>query len=95
MPADLLVVFLLVLFGCVAFVLGLGYIICLAIGGAWRGLMRLLLPHGHADPAGRPDGRRVLVCSRERCRKIEYRNGRYCSRCGAPLVEGAPAADTY
>ncbi len=86
MSGDALVVILILVLGCAALVFGVLYVIARAFGEVGKGFFAVLRgPRGDRRP--RP---RVRVCSRERCRKTEVRDGRYCSQCGAPLNEGYP-----
>jgi len=86
MHGDLFLVIVILVFGCAAFLFGLVYVLCALFAAMGRGLLGLFRPLGHVG------GRcgitsRPLVCPRANCRKAEYRNARFCSQCGARLVE--------
>ena len=86
MQGDLLLVALFLVFGIAAFLFGLVYVVWCIVGGIGRGMWSLLRPWrpvGTAERA-RTFGRAVY-CPRLNCRKVEYRNARFCSQCGAPL----------
>lgn len=84
MSADLpLIIFILL--GCVAVVFGVLYLACRVIGGLGRGLFRLAGCVTGADTAGRRRQALARMCPRPQCRKVEYRQGSFCSQCGARL----------
>lgn len=86
MQVDVIVVLLIVVFGCAAFLFGMFYLVGHIVHSVWRGLVNLVRP-------GRLTHQRVTgetverVCPRKGCRKIEHRDARFCSQCGAPLVD--------
>ena len=88
MHADAVAVLLILVFGCAAFLFGVLYVIWQGIGAAWRGLTGLGRARGAACgpgvPTAEPGG---LVCPRPECRRIERREARFCSQCGARLTE--------
>ena len=89
MYAEPLVLVMVLVFGCAAFLFGVFYLICWFVGGLGKGFVQLLRPRrlpNAADhgPAARGPGR---VCSRDLCRNIEYRRANYCSQCGMPLTD--------
>jgi hypothetical protein len=89
MHGDLLLVVVILVFGCAAFLFGVIYLVCSVIGFVGRGVLGLFKPD--RAPPGRRSGVRgagALVCPREECRKVEYRDAKYCSQCGAPLRAG-------
>jgi len=86
MHGGVLVVLLILIFGCAAFFFGVIYMICRALAWVGRGLWGMA-----GAPARRPgDPTRIgprNVCTRDGCRRVENRHGaRFCSRCGAPLA---------
>ncbi|MGD2108546.1 MAG: hypothetical protein PVI86_04050 [Phycisphaerae bacterium] len=86
MNADVLLLILLVFFGCAAFLFGVIYVICQFVAWIGRGLFGIFIPRRSSsagDPP--PPSRRGRMCPREGCGKIEYRAARYCSQCGMPL----------
>jgi hypothetical protein len=86
MQVDVLVVLLIVVFGCAAFLFGVFYLVGHVVYSIWRGLVNLVRPG--RSTRQRVTGKKVeRVCPRKGCRKIEYRDARFCSQCGAPLVD--------
>lgn len=86
MPGDWLLVVLILVFGCAAFLFGLVYVVWCVVGAVGRGMWSLVRPGRSVETVGR--GRtfgRAVYCQRLNCRKVEYRNARFCSQCGAPL----------
>jgi|GEM_PF-2183128 len=83
MPVEPIVVVLLLICGCAAFALWVMYCAFWVVGKAGGGVARMLGlgPKRLAD-AGTGV---ALVCSNDRCQKMERRKGRYCSQCGSPL----------
>jgi len=85
---DLLLVGLMLVFGCAAFLFGLVYVLCALFASVGRGIWGLVRPLGRVGSGGCLSlGRGPLVCPRANCRKAEYRNARFCSQCGARLLE--------
>ncbi len=84
MHADVVVFILVLLVGCAALLFGVLYLIVRALGGVGRGVLSMFGPSGASGRTMR--GRRALVCPRPQCRKVEYRDARYCSQCGERLV---------
>ena len=88
MPGDWLLVVLILVFGCAAFLFGLVYVVWCVVGMVGRGMWSLVRPGrsvgGPACREIRTFGR-AMYCPRPNCRKVEYRNARYCSQCGATL----------
>ncbi len=91
MQGEALLVVLIVVFGCAAFLFGLVYVVCAVFAAIGRGFWGLVRPLGRIGPVGslRPGGR-PLVCPRANCRKAEYREARFCSQCGARLERLQP-----
>ena len=89
MPADaVIVVVLMLVVGCAAFLFGVIYLTGRLIGGAGRCMMRLVRP-GRRQTPGRPLApiQTVLVCPREQCGRTENRSdARFCSQCGTQLA---------
>jgi len=85
MQVDVIVVLLIVVFGCAAFLFGVFYLVCQAVGAVWRGAVGLIRPGGGVSrtAAARPE----RVCPRPECRKVEHRQARFCSQCGAALAD--------
>ena len=86
MHGDLLLVALILVFGCAAFLFGLMYVIWCVVGAVGRGMWGLVRPWRRigTEERVRTLGRPVF-CPRLNCRKVEYRSARFCSQCGAPL----------
>jgi len=91
MHGDLLLILVVLIFGCAAFLFGVVYIVCSAVGFVGRGLMSIVRPRtgrficgGASVRLGPPS-----ICPRENCRKIEHRRASFCSRCGTRLVRQA------
>ena len=86
MQGDLLLVALILVFGVAAFLFGLVYVVWCVVGAVGRGMWSLVRPWRPVPTAerARPFGRAVY-CPRLNCRKVEYRNARFCSQCGATL----------
>ena len=90
MPGDPLVVVLILIIGCAAFLFCVLYVFGRMFSIIGQGFMSMFRG---GRPPSEPGGFRagqVLICSREQCRKTEYRNGRFCSQCGAPLENAPP-----
>lgn len=89
MHADVVVILLLLVFGWVACLFGVLYVAWQAISAGWRGLTGLFhLRRGVSGRSCPPTTRAgALVCPRPECRKIERREARFCSQCGARLTE--------
>jgi len=86
MHGDLLLVVLILVFGCAAFLFGLVYVVGYVLSAVGRGMWGLVRPCRGPGPTERVQRlSRPLRCSRVNCRKVEYRNARFCSQCGAPL----------
>jgi len=86
MHADLLLVLLVIVFGCAAFLFGLVYIVGSLVGAIGRGFWGLLRPTRRSTggcASGTPEAarRRAHVCPS--CRNVEVRTARFCPRCGA------------
>lgn len=77
MTFDPLLLLLLVVFGLAAFLFGLLYSVWWVIASAGRGLVSLV----------RRRPRPPRICSRDACRRLEERDARFCSRCGAPMQD--------
>ncbi len=83
MHGDAVLIVLLLVFGCVAFGFGVIYLLCQLLAWVWRGLLGIFRPGRGADEVGpRMPGLRSRVCPNEHCRKVEYREARFCSQCG-------------
>ncbi len=93
MQGDALLIILLLVFGCAAFFFGVIYCICQLFAWVSRGVWGVFRPRCSSDSAARPAaGSRRRVCPNKRCRKLEYRQARYCSPCGTPFAP-APTQD--
>ena len=93
MPGDPVVVVFILIVGCAAFLFGVLYLFGRVLGAIGRSFASIFRGRSATAPAGEPRGKRGLICSREQCRKIEYRNGRFCSQCGATLTKPTPGYD--
>jgi len=86
MHGDLLLLVLMLVFGCAAFLFGLVYVVWCVVGAVGRGMWSLVRPR---RPIGKQEQVRAFgraaYCPRPNCRKVEYRNARFCSQCGAQL----------
>jgi hypothetical protein len=76
MSGDLLVIAVVLVLGITAFVFGL-------VNTVWRGFCFIV---GSVFGRRKASGGGRLVCPREGCRKVEYRDAVYCSQCGEQLV---------
>ena len=88
MHGDLLLVVLILVFGCAAFLFGLVYVVWCVVGAVGRGMWSLVRPGRPVGISACREARkfvRAVYCPRLNCRKVEYRNARFCSQCGAPL----------
>ena len=90
MQVDIVVLGLVVLLGCAALLFGVLYALGRVLGTAGRSILSVF----GVRPTRTAEGRTVdlgggRVCPRSECRKVEYRNARYCSQCGADL-RGSP-----
>ena len=86
MHGDLLLVVLILVFGCAAFLFGLVYVVGCVVSAVGRGMWTLVRPWRRGGTAENVRTfSRPLRCSRVNCRKVEYRNARFCSQCGARL----------
>jgi len=87
MHGDVLLVILILIFGCAAFLFGVIYAICQFVAWIARGLFGIFIPRRSAAASDSPThGRQGRICPREGCGKVEYRNARFCSQCGRPLI---------
>ena len=93
MPGDPVVVVFILIVGCAAFLFCILYMFGRMLGFIGQGFMSLFRGRRLAGPSGGIPGKKALICSREQCRKIEYRNGRFCSQCGAPLTKPPTRTD--
>ena len=86
MHGDLVLVALILVFGVAAFLFGLVYVVWCVVGAFGRGMWSLVRPW-RSVPTSECARRlgRAVYCPRPNCRKVEYRNARFCSQCGAPL----------
>lgn len=88
---DVLLVVLLLVFGCAAFFFGVICVLCHLFAWMGRGVAGIFHPHRSVGASPRPGlGSRRRKCPNERCRRIEHRAALYCSQCGTPLRR-APA----
>lgn len=85
MHGDLLLLVLMLVFGCAAFLFGLVYVVWCVVGTVGRGMWSLLRPWRPVRTERARTFGRAVYCPRLNCRKVEYRNARFCSQCGAPL----------
>ncbi len=92
MPMEPLVVVILLVVGCAAFLLWVLYCLFWVFGRAGGGFMRLI-GLGPAQPPPSTTAAAATVCSNDRCQKVERRKGRYCSQCGSPLQPYHHAVD--
>jgi len=86
MQVDLLVIGLILVFGCAAFLFGILYAIFQLLAGIGGAIWSALFP-GRTKRVGRERaaGRRRRICPRPRCRRVEYRDANFCSQCGQRL----------
>ncbi len=94
MYGDPVVVILVMIIGCAALIFGVLYFLGRAAGTIGRGFLAILgIGRSNVAESGL-NGNDTVVCSNEKCRKIECRDARYCSQCGSPLgPEHRAAAD--
>jgi hypothetical protein len=88
MHGDLLLILVVLIFGCAAFLFGVVYIVCSAIGFVGRSLLSIVRPCSRVRVSAGSHLRmgHPLICPRESCRKIEYRRASFCSQCGSRLA---------
>ena len=87
MHADVVVLILILVLGCAAFLFAVLYVIGRFVGGIWQGLVSIFRPTRRGVSGRSPyTSRAPRICSRLECRKIEYRDALYCSQCGARLT---------
>jgi hypothetical protein len=87
MHADVVVLILVLVLGCAAFIFGILYVIGRLIGGIGRGVISIFRSSRPGASAQRFNPcRKMRVCPRPECRKIENRDALYCSQCGARLT---------
>lgn len=88
MHADALVIVLVLVFGCAAFLFGVICLIWRAMVWVGRGVLSIGRPssgRGVRAPARMAPA--VRICPRELCRRVEYRREAcYCSQCGSPMA---------
>jgi len=81
MYADVLIIAVVLLLGIIAFVFGVLHTI-------WRAICFVVgFVVGRPDAANDNGESTRMVCPRDACRKVEYRNATYCSQCGARLIK--------
>ncbi len=85
MHGDVLLIVLVLVFGCAAFFFGILYALGRAVAWVGRGVWGVCRPG--SPPVG-PRGLGVRFCPRTECRRVERRrDARYCSQCGQRLPE--------
>lgn len=87
MQVDALVIILVLILGCAAFLFGVISLIWQILAWVGRGMVSTIRPRpaGKASPAA-PMLRSRRVCPRLECRRVEKRReARYCSQCGSPM----------
>ena len=93
MHADLVLVLLVIVFGCAAFLFGLVYIVGSIVGMIGRGFWSFLRPTrrlgGGCGTRMRVAGGGVRGCSA--CGNVDPRTARYCARCGSKLSVNSSA----
>ncbi len=86
MEAGPVLIIVMVVFGCVSFVVGVLYLVFRVFVGVFgtiaRVFQRLL---GFGSPRAPVRAGRARMCSCSGCRKVEHREATYCSRCGHRL----------
>lgn len=87
MHGEVVVIVLVLVVGCAAFLFGVLYLVSQLFVGIGRGLMSLIRPRSSNQAAGPVRGMAGRMCPNPRCRKTEYRKARYCSQCGARLTD--------
>ena len=88
MTGDVLLLLLVMVLGCAAFVFGILYLFCHLLGVVGRGIFGIFRRRracGGQTGQGRVS--REIVCPRKECRHVDYRNARFCSQCGQRLDE--------
>ena len=87
MHVDALVIILVLVLGCAAFIFGVISLAWQALAWVGRGALGTVRPRrgGNTPPAGMTV-RGGRVCPRPECRRVEKRReARYCSQCGSPM----------
>lgn len=87
MHAEILIVLAILIFGCAAFLLGTFYLVCQLCSLVWRGMVGLVRPAKGDTHDSWPPEESARVCPNPTCQHIEFRDARFCSACGARLVE--------
>ena len=87
MHGEVLLVILILVFGWAACLFGVIYFVVRLVSLLGRKVLGVFKPDPLTSVPGQSMvGARRSICSRELCRKVEYRDARYCSQCGAPLT---------
>ena len=88
---DLIVFALILVLGCTACFFAVFYAIFRLIEWSGRNIVGLLRPglSAHAEPRI-GSGQSAGLCPRPQCRKYEVRAARFCSQCGAPMIDVDP-----
>lgn len=79
---DVLLVGVVLVLGCVAFFVGLMYLLFSTLTVVGRSMWALFFPGSRF--AGRPLGRSA-ACPNPKCRAVERRPARFCSHCGTKM----------
>ena len=87
MHGEVLLVILILVFGWAACLFGIIYFVLKFVSLLGRKVFGVFKPDPLTPAAERSMvGARRRICPRELCRKVEYRDARYCSQCGAQLT---------
>ncbi len=85
MHGDLLLIALALVLGCAAFIIGTVYFVVRLMASAVRRLFGWPRPRAVTSGSFLVGLRRGRICRHDRCRRVEYREARFCSQCGGSL----------
>jgi len=85
MSGEPFILMAVLLLGLAAFFFSFFYVVVRMVGVVFTTLGRMLGGSRPRRPVGReaPEG---MICPREGCRTIEYRDACFCSQCGAKMI---------
>ena len=82
---DILLVGLVLMVGCAAFIFGVIYLFFSMFAMAGRGLVALMWPRRRSTVSDGTLGP-SQTCPNPKCRAVEYRAARFCGHCGTELI---------
>jgi hypothetical protein len=81
---DILLVGLVLMVGCLAFIFGVIYLFFSMFAMAGRGLMAIVWPRRRSHGCNGTTCR-VRACPNPKCQEVERRAARFCGHCGTKL----------